>query len=284
MHDKSPEERFPVDSLAVSAVRHDPRERVTAEGIIETGAHRNNFALEFLSVLDTAVEQLRALKSDCSLYVYGSVATGTARVGFSDVDLLSVDLDTQSACTLGEKLSTQFRDVCRSVEIGAGQPSGYVGTDDESYGNRVFLRHYCVHLTGPDIRANLPDFRADAPAARGFNGDIGIHAKKWRAELSQTEDLAPLGRRIARKTLLAVSGLVSIHDHIWTTDRVAAAQRWREVVPEFADELNTLLIWSNTLSPQLSDAEIRTMLDGVVAKVVDDFTHQIGLWNHSDVR
>lgn len=46
-----------------------------------------------------------------------------------------------------------------------------------------------------------------------------------------------LGVRIARKTLLAVAGLVSIHDRTWTTGRSRAVQRWSELKPDLAVQL-----------------------------------------------
>ncbi len=36
---------------------------------------------------------------------------------------------------------------------------------DEAYGNRVFLRHYCLPLAGPDRLRGTAAFRADARAA-----------------------------------------------------------------------------------------------------------------------
>ncbi|MCM0638919.1 hypothetical protein [Cellulomonas wangsupingiae] len=41
----------------------------------------------------------------------------------------------------------------------------------------------------------------------------------------------PRPTRVARKTLLAVAGLVSVHDHTWTTDRSRAVRRWCEIEP-----------------------------------------------------
>jgi hypothetical protein len=56
------------------------------------------------------------------------------------------------------------------------QRSNFSHESDEAYGGRVFLRHYCVHLVGPDLHSALPDFTADVRAARGFNGDIAQNA------------------------------------------------------------------------------------------------------------
>lgn len=97
----------------------------------------------------------------------------------------------------------------------------FVGESDEAYGNRVFLKHYCVRLAGPDIAAAWPACKADARAARGFNGDIARHAARWREATSNRS-----ARRIARKTLLALAGLVSVQEGIWTTDRRTAAEHW----------------------------------------------------------
>jgi hypothetical protein len=116
-----------------------------------------------------------------SLYVYGSVATGTARHGSSDVDLLSIGLPEATA--LGQRLSARYARLCRGVEIVATTAANFAGDTDAAYGYRVFLRHYCVHLAGPDPSATLPAFPADARAARGFNGDIGQHLRQWRQDL-----------------------------------------------------------------------------------------------------
>lgn len=64
----------------------DPREGVAADGTIRTGASRDRVPAAFEPVLSDAVAL--AGGSGASLYVYGSVVTGTVRFGSSDVDLL----------------------------------------------------------------------------------------------------------------------------------------------------------------------------------------------------
>ncbi len=255
---------------------HDPEEGVTPSGFIVTGASRSRVPAAFEPVLEAAAGAFSA--KGASLYLYGSVATGTARVPDSDVDLVSIGLPPEDASRLSSALSGQFRDLCRSVAIGPGQPSDYEGDDDEAYGHRVFLRHYCVHLAGPDFRSALPDVAADARAARGFNGDIAEHAERWREALADGDDPVVLSRRIGRKCLFAVAGLVSIHDHRWTTDRAAAAQRWAEVEPALAGSLQVLLQWSRGQGSPDRQA-VEAALDGIVAEIVESFEIQIGLWN-----
>jgi hypothetical protein len=215
-----------------------------------------------------------------SLYVYGSVAAGTVRPGSSDVDLLSVGFPAVAAAEVGQLLSARYADLCRGVEIAAAQPADLVGDGDEAYGFRVFLRHYCVHLAGPDPAAALPAFPADAAAARGFNGDIARHYRSWREAL-ESAAVAPdvLGIRVARKTLLAVAGLVSVHDRTWTTDRSRSARRWSELEPGLAAPLGPLLAWA-TGERRPSAEEVRRVLagDGIIAAIVERFARRIGLW------
>lgn len=257
---------------------HDPLEGVTAGGLIATGARRNAVAAVFEPVIQDALAQVAAIAGSHSLYIYGSVATGMARVGRSDVDLLTIGLDPAIALQIGQELSATHSTLCRGVEVGPAQFSDYAGAGDEVHGNRVFLRHYCVHLAGPDVRLELPDFPADVAAARGFNGDIGLFADRWLAEVLHEPYAASLGRRIARKTLVAVAGLVSMHDSTWTTDRVAAARRWGAIRPELEAGLQELVGWCDAGTTGPAQPKVQALLVGPVEQVVDDFRRRIGLW------
>jgi nucleotidyltransferase-like protein len=259
------------------AGRADPDEGVAADGTIRTGARRDRVPAAFEPVLADAVAVASGSRR-ASLYVYGSVATGTVRPGSSDVDLLSIDLE--EAAVLGQRLSARYADRCRGVELAAATAADFAGDSDAAYGGRVFLRHYCVHLTGPDLSAALPAFPADARAARGFNGDLGQHLRRWRQGLESGAVAAGLlGVRAARKTLLALAGLVSVHDHTWTTDRARAVRRWSELEPGLAAQLAQLHSWA-TAERDPQPAEVRRALaeDGIVAAIVERFGHLIGLW------
>jgi hypothetical protein len=252
-------------------------EGVAADGTIRTGARRDRVPAIFEPVMTDAVA-LAGESARASLYVYGSVANGTARPGSSDVDLLSVDLP--DAAVLGQRLSARYAGLCRSVEVAAATAADLADDTDAAYGFRVFLRHYCVHLAGPDPAAALPAFPADTRAARGFNGDLGQYLGRWRRELeSGTVAADLLGVRVARKTLLAVAGLVSVHDDTWTTDRSRAVRRWSELEPALAAELARLHAWvSGQCHPERDEAERALADDGIVAAIVERFDRLIGLW------
>jgi uncharacterized protein len=255
----------------------DPDEGVAADGTIRTGARWDRVPAAFEPVLADAVAVARG-SSQASLYVYGSVATGQVRPGSSDVDLLSIDLP--EAAVLGQRLTARYADRCRGVGLAEATAADFAGDSDAAYGGRVFLRHYCVHLTGPDPSAALPAFPADARAARGFNGDLGQHLRRWQQGLeSRTLAAGLLGTQVARKTLLAVAGLVSVHDHTWTTDRARAVQRWSEIEPDLAAQLAQLYSWATAERHPTPD-EVRRALadDGIVAAIVERFGRLIGLW------
>lgn len=257
---------------------HDPLEGVTSFGTIETGASRDRVSALFQPVLDAAVVAFPTADRDSSLYVYGSVATGMAQPAKSDVDLLTVGFPSAEAAAVARHLSARFSDLCRAVEVAVAQRSDFSPETDEGYGGCVFLRHYCVHLAGPDLHSALPDFAADVRAARGFNGDIAQNAKRWRMELDDGRDPVQVSRGLARKTLLAVAGLVSVHDDTWTTDRTTAAARWAEIEPSLANDLHMLLAWSRDRATPVREA-VEAALDGVVTQITASFETSIGLWN-----
>lgn len=254
----------------------DPHEGVAADGTIRTGARRDRVPATFEPVLTDAVTLLAEVRA--SLYVYGSVANGTARPGSSDVDLLSIGLP--GAAMLGQRLSVRYAGRCRGVEVAAATAADFANDTDEAYGYRVFLRHYCVHLAGPDPSTALPAFPADARAARGFNGDLGQHLGRWRQALeSGTVAADLLGVRAARKTLLAVAGLVSIRDHTWTTSRSRAVWRWSELEPGLAAQLGQLRSWARRQCHPSREEVKRALTDGgVVSVIVERFGSLIGLW------
>ncbi|MFN8073889.1 MAG: nucleotidyltransferase domain-containing protein [Kineosporiaceae bacterium] len=254
----------------------DPREGIAPDGTIVTGADRSRIPALFEPLVAAAVEDLSS-PAEASVYLYGSVATGQAQPGRSDVDLLAFGWDRQDARAVATRLVEGFPGVCRGVEIAVAGADDLVGESDEAYGLRAFLRHYWVHLCGADLGDGLPAVRADAHAARGFNGDIARHGRRWRAALDGGSEARALGRRIARKTLLAVAGLVSVHDGVWTTDRGTGARRWGTLHPELAGDLTTLLAWSDGVD--LPDARaVERALDGVVHQVTSAFETEIGLW------
>ena len=260
----------------------DPLEGLDENGVIRTGASIARVSEPFRRILDTTVDAIRREEPAASVYAYGSVTTGQATSPTCDVDILTIGLDAPAAQEIAADMSTTFGVLCRSVEIAAASASEFVGDTDEVYGGRVFLHHYCVHLAGPDLDRATAGFPGDRRAARAFNGDIARHHARWSEDSGAGGDAVELGRRISRKTLLAVAGLVSVHDSTWTTDRRGAACRWSDVHPRLRIGLEELAALADGTERAVPDAVDRA-IDGVVALIVEQFAAEVGLWTESTI-
>jgi hypothetical protein len=85
---------------------------------------------------------------------------------------------------------------------------------------------------------------------------------------------------VARKTLLAVAGLVSVHDTPWTTDREGATQRWSVIDPPLSAPLAKLVAWSEGHQrPTTTEVQAALAPGGVVDQVTSAFEDSIGLWS-----
>ncbi|WP_187279534.1 nucleotidyltransferase domain-containing protein [Quadrisphaera setariae] len=263
----------------------DPLEGVDGDGCIRTGADRSRVPAVYEPVLEALLAAF-APSAPSSLLLYGSVATGQARPPTSDVDVVVLGVPPAATEPVAQELSTRFADLCREVAVGAAQVEDHDGDDDEAHGNRVFLRHYCVLLAGEDVAADWRPFPADARAARGFNGDVALHLDRWRdavrTRAGWDTPSSLLGRRLARKTLLAAAGLVSVHDSTWTTDRATGARRWGEVDTVVADDLRLLLAWADGDATASTTDILRVLAPGrPVQRVAEAFQAEIGLWSVS---
>ncbi len=154
----------------------------------------------------------------------------------------------------------------------------FEGGDDEAYGGRIFLMHYCVQLWGTALFSADAPYPGDARAAKAFNGDIAKAYQRWRIDAAH-QPPEQLGRGIARKTLLAVASLVSVHDGIWTTDRASSASRWSELNPALEEDLDRLCVWSeNGAAVSAADVDAILAPRALVDVIVGQFDRMIGLW------
>src|SRR5215471_11913728 len=117
----------------------DPREGMDEHGCIVTGVSADRIPEAFAPIVEASMAAVARRGGDrCSPYLYGSVATGMARVPTSDVDLIAFGLGGDATAILGEELSGTFRAQCRSVELATADVGDLDGDTDRAYGNRAF--------------------------------------------------------------------------------------------------------------------------------------------------
>ena len=254
----------------------DPEEGLAPDGTILTGARRDRVPAQFEPVLASAVAAFGEVSDTHSeLHLYGSVATGMARLGASDVDMLAIGVPAGWARDVSDDLSRRFMALCRGVEIGQGEAADFRGQGSAAYGGQVFLRHYCVPIAGPNAVRRVRPFLGDAQAARGFNGDIAECLNRWRSGADP--------RRVARKTLLAAAGFVSVRYGTWTTDRSTAARRWAQLDPGQAGDIAEIFTWAEgRCTPSASHLNAVLGQNGAVAVAVERFAADVGLWSDLD--
>ncbi|MFA9444955.1 nucleotidyltransferase domain-containing protein [Egicoccus sp. AB-alg6-2] len=221
----------------------DPREGVTEDGTITTGADARRIPAAYRETIADAVSTLRDTLGELahSVYVYGSVATGQARPPRSDLDLIVV-VETsapEAVRAAATGLSHRHRDLVREVAIGSVDLETLRRQDRVGRAERCFLKHYAVHLAGPDLRADHPTCRATEDLACGFNRDLRRVLDQVRPPLLGADDgdqRAAAAARACRKILMAAATLLSVREGGWSTDRRTAV----ELVGRHAPELYEL--------------------------------------------
>jgi hypothetical protein len=133
--------------------------------------------------------------------------------------------------------------------------------------------------TGADLSKVPSAFEPVLADAAAMADDRGASLYVYGSVANGTVRPGSSDVRVARKTLLAVAGLVSVRDRTWTTDRARATRRWGEIEPGLAVPLRTLRSWA-TAERRPAREEVPPTLagDGIVATVVERFADLIGLW------
>jgi uncharacterized protein len=219
-------------------VVRDPDEGVGPDGTVTTGAGRSALPSVYRELVEAAVAELTSTLREAlhSVYVYGSVATGQARPPRSDLDLVVVLRRPAPVDEVARRLSDHHRAVVREVAIGSVLVDTLARDDATGAAERCFLRHYCVHLVGPDLRRAYGPCRASIDLAVGFNGDLRAALDAARARLAADEPgRGELEAKICRKILMAAATLLSAREGGWSTDRETAVTLIGRHAPELHD-------------------------------------------------
>jgi len=206
---------------------------MNASGIDPNGFIINEVSLakiasSFKSIVDSVVDSiLREFKDDLDgIYLYGSIVTGKAVAGKSDLDCILIfksapDSELRKRVKiLDEALSKKFSSVLRGIGLEVTNKSD-VCSEKERYGGLCFLKHLCVCIYGNDLSAGVPAFKPTEKVAYGFNGDIGAQLPRWRDKISAANpdiELLNISKSAAKKIVRTGFSLVMPRSKSWTTD------------------------------------------------------------------
>lgn len=155
----------------------EPDRGLDAEGFVRREGDPSRVQAEFREVVEGFVEAVRSLFRDDldSVYLYGSIPRGTARVGLSDLDgqvLLTrtpTQTDQEALEGVERQLTAAYPQVS-VVEILLDSRSALVDPADRHDGG-FHIRVLCTPLWGPDAGEEVAPHRPDLDLAKGVQGD-----------------------------------------------------------------------------------------------------------------
>lgn len=197
-------------------------------------------------VLATLTGRFAALLD--GLYLYGSVASGHARPGRSDLDLTLV-LRAAATQAQGAALEASRRELqARHPEV--SKIDFDIGTRAEALApqNRLawgyWLRHQCRWLWGRDLSVHFERLRPARAIALAVNGDFESALAACAHRIGREEDPAAaqrLQREAARKLIRSTGVLRTDQDPDWPQTLEAHAALLRRHHPSTAEALRFFL-------------------------------------------
>ncbi|WP_047285894.1 nucleotidyltransferase domain-containing protein [Pseudomonas protegens] len=219
---------------------------VDADGLIALAAEPP-LQPEYRALLDELCAALTVPASPPlhSLYLYGSVARGTARPGASDLDLCLILQDPAgpAACLHLENLrqALQVRHpLVSKIDFDIGNLNQVLETQNlDSWG--YWLKHHCRCLWGEDLRSRFAPFRPSREIALAVNGDFlaVLYDYAERIDREQTPaDVLRLQRQASRKLVRATNLLRQKQEPSWPQSLDEHVRLFVQHYPEMAGPID----------------------------------------------
>jgi predicted nucleotidyltransferase len=201
-------------------------------------------------VLSAIVEKLTSQIG--GIYLYGSVATGKAIEGKSDLDILIVLKETpdkslsEEIKSLESTLSEKYEPMLRGVGLTVTSIPE-VTSEKERYGYMCYIKHLCVCVYGNDITKDTLSFTPSKEIAKGFNGDITEVLKSYKDKIEKSTselELKKLSQEVSKKIVRTGFSLVMPRSGSWSTDLQSSFDTFVYYYPEKAKDMNVVLEWA----------------------------------------
>lgn len=201
----------------------------------------------FRPVVDEVIELLHArLGAQVhSIYLYGSVAKGTAVAGVSDLD---VCLITQCALNAAERDSLRAitehvqaqHPLISKVDFDCGTLAEALA-DENRFSWGYWLKHHCRCVAGEDLSLRFTLFTPSREIAVAVNGDFIPVVQGYLQQLAETGNARQIQRAAARKLLRATNLLRRAEDNDWPETLEEYASRVIQRFPQQQQAIGWLL-------------------------------------------
>ncbi|GAB2184247.1 nucleotidyltransferase domain-containing protein [Roseibium sp. LAB1] len=205
-----------------------------------------------------------------SVYVYGSVATGKAVAGRSDLDvsLILHDLSSKHDSKLIED-TRQALEAAHSIVIKVDFDIGLlqdVLSADSAVAWRYWLRHHCRCIAGEDLAEGVPLFRPSRMLALAVNGDFEQVLGKYHSMLSASPPASAcrrLVREASRKLIRSTNVLRTDSDRDWPDTLEEHVTSFQRHFPTHGDELRYFLrqVQEPDATPEYFAERLKTFVD-----------------------
>lgn len=202
---------------------------------------------QFEDLVEAVVAQLlRSFSAEelHSIYLYGSVATGGAQQGTSDLDVLvlfrqALTGETKETLADIEKATgEQFQHLVRDIGIAAASLYDVLSTGNQ-VGWGCFIKHMCSVVHGDDIGLLFGAFRPGKSVVYGLNDDLQAQVDQFN--LQAEPDMRQM-ISLSRKLIRASFGLVVEQCDYWTTDLERCAASFCRCYPQKVEQMESVLL------------------------------------------
>ena len=263
-------------------------------GIERFGVDKNGAIITEVS-LDKVTEQFKPIVDDVlttvvkdfsseleSVYLYGSIATGKAIEGKSDLDILIV-LKEKASKELGAEISAlenrlteKYASMLRGVGL-AVTNIDEVKSETEASGLMCFIKHLCVCIYGNDLARNVSAFKPTKEVANGFSSDFSDKLEAFKKKLATTtlseDEMKTQSQAFAKRMIRTSFSLVIPRSQSWTTDLKKSTDTFSYYYPEKAKEIRVALQWSEEGSADVQ--EVTGFLDNFGEWLSAEFEREI---------
>lgn len=211
---------------------------------------------EFAALIDDACNTLSAQAADLldGIYLYGSIASGKARAGQSDLDLSLVlqpppsAADKEQLDAIRQALEQRHPEVVK-IDFDIGSRAGVL-LPAHRFSWGYWLKHHCRCLWGNDLSTRFERLQPSRAIALAVNGDFAAALDNYAerlADISETGETTALAtirrlqREASRKLIRSTNVLRTDDDRGWPQELEEYALQFAGTYPHLKTEIDFFL-------------------------------------------